>query len=109
VNWEVPILLRYNVNNYIGLGVGVQGNFNLTEKNKRVVTTELYENETDQFLVSSTSLEDNSSDSFTGLKTGIVLDGTLGFARLGPSIGARYVMNTKENYNYWQLYAIFRF
>jgi len=109
VNWEVPILLRYNLNNYVGLGVGLQGNFNLTEKNNSTITVEDYENETDQFLINSTSTETSTSDSFTNLKTGLVLDGTLGFARLGPSIGARYVINTKANYNYWQLYAIFRF
>ena len=109
VNWEVPILLRYNVNNYIGLGVGLQGNFNLTEKNSNLITIEEYENETDQALISSLSSETSSSDSFSNFNTGIVLDGTLGFARLGPSIGARYVLNTKANYNYWQLYAIFRF
>ena len=109
VNWEVPILLRYNLNNYVGLGFGLQGNFNLTEKNNSTITVEDYENETDQFLINSTSTETSTSDSFTNLKTGLVLDGTLGFARLGPSIGARYVINTKANYNYWQLYAIFRF
>ena len=95
--------------NYVGLGVGLQGNFNLTEKNNSTITVEDYENETDQFLINSTSTETSTSDSFTNLKTGLVLDGTLGFARLGPSIGARYVINTKANYNYWQLYAIFRF
>lgn len=109
VNWEVPVLLRYNLNNYLGLGIGLQGNFNLTEKNNATIIVEDYENETDQVLISSLSTENSASNSFSNFKAGIVLDGTLGFARLGPSIGARYVLNTKANYNYWQLYAIFRF
>jgi hypothetical protein len=28
INWEVPVLLRYNINNYIGVGVGLQANVN---------------------------------------------------------------------------------
>lgn len=109
VNWEVPILVRYNINNYMGLGVGVQGNFNLTEKNSQQITLENYENDTDSFLIATSTTETSSSDSFTSLQTGLVLDGTLGFSRLGPSLGARYVINNKEKFNYWQLYALFRF
>jgi hypothetical protein len=28
INWEVPVLLRYNINNYIGVGAGLQANVN---------------------------------------------------------------------------------
>jgi hypothetical protein len=32
INWEVPVLLRYNINNYIGVGVGLQANVNAGQK-----------------------------------------------------------------------------
>jgi hypothetical protein len=48
-------------------------------------------------------------ESFTDLSTGVLLDLTAGFSRLGPSFGARYVINNKTDFNYWQLYALWRF
>jgi hypothetical protein len=35
INWEVPVLLRYNINNYIGVGVGLQANIKCQTKYKR--------------------------------------------------------------------------
>ena len=32
MNWEIPLLMRYNINNYIGFGAGIQANINLSEK-----------------------------------------------------------------------------
>ena len=48
-------------------------------------------------------------NSFTDFKTGLLFDLTAGFARIGPSLGARYVMNFEENFNYIQLYGIWKF
>lgn len=109
VNWEVPVLLRYNVNNYVGLGVGVQGNFNLSEKTSSNNSIEFYEGLTDDFLIETQTSETSTSDSFTSFRTGLIFDATVGFSRLGPSLGTRYIMNNDQDFNYWQLYAIFRF
>lgn len=109
VNWEVPVLLRYNVNNYVGLGVGVQGNFNLSEKTSSNNSIEFYEGVTDDFLIETQTSETSTSDSFTSFRTGLIFDATVGFSRLGPSLGTRYIMNNDQDFNYWQLYAIFRF
>lgn len=109
VNWEVPVLLRYNVNNYVGLGVGVQGNFNLSEKTSSNNSIEFYEGVTDDFLIETQTSETSTRDSFTSFRTGLIFDATVGFSRLGPSLGARYIMNNEQDFNYWQLYAIFRF
>lgn len=109
INWEVPVLLRYNINNYIGLGVGIQGNFNLSEKTTNRLRIESFEGITDDFIIDTQNIENSVSDSFTAFRAGILLDATVGFSRLGPSLGARYVMNNEQDFNYWQLYAIFRF
>jgi hypothetical protein len=109
VNWEVPVLLRYNINNYIGLGAGIQANINMSNTINNSVTVESYEGDTDQFLVDSQTDSNSVKESFTNLRTGFLLDLTAGFSRLGPSFGARYVMNNKSDFNYWQLYALWRF
>ncbi|MCM4153022.1 PKD domain-containing protein [Arenibacter sp. N53] len=109
VNWEVPVLLRYNLNNYIGIGTGIQANINMSTTANNSVTVENYEGDSDQFLIDSNTDSNSLKDSFTNLRTGILFDVTAGFSRLGPSMGARYVMNNKTDFNYWQLYALWRF
>jgi hypothetical protein len=109
INWEIPLLVRYNINNYIGVGAGIQANLNFSSTLDNTTTIESYEGDTDQFLIDSTTDMSSTEDSFTDLKTGILFDVTAGFSRIGPSVGARYVMNNKSDFNYWQLYALWRF
>ncbi|RAJ15067.1 PKD domain-containing protein [Olleya aquimaris] len=111
IDWEIPVLARYNVNNYIGLGAGLQGTITLNEKRNEEVLVERYENINTQpgGLISSDQSSNETKNSFTNFRTGFLIEATVGFARIGPSIGARYVFNFKENYNYMQLYAIWKF
>ena len=109
INWEIPVLLRYNVNNYIGVGVGLQANVNAAAKQNTTKQIDNYEGITDKFLISTRQENSSGSQSFTGIKSGLILDLTLGAARIGPSLGARYVMNFKENFNYFQFYGIWKF
>jgi len=109
VNWEVPVLLRYNINTYIGIGAGIQANFDISSEqiiNKKI---ESFEGGTDQIVI-DTKRESNSVKSgFDNLKTGLLFDLTAGFARIGPSLGARYVINFEQNFNYFQFYGIWKF
>ncbi|RMZ51607.1 PKD domain-containing protein [Flavobacteriaceae bacterium PRS1] len=109
INWEIPVLIRYNINNFIGLGAGIQANFNLSEKQDTTVLTEDFEGTSSDFPINSTNELSQNSNSFVSLKKGILVEATLGFARIGPSLGARYVMNFEDNFNYWQFYAIWKF
>ena len=109
INWEIPVLIRYNINNFIGLGAGIQANFNLSEKQDTTVLTEDFEGTSSDFTINSTTELSQNSNSFVSLKKGILVEATLGFARIGPSLGARYVMNFEDNFNYWQFYAIWKF
>ncbi len=109
INWEIPILIKYNINNYIGLGAGVQANFNLSEQSNTNTTINTYEFGASDMLIDSESINQENTKSFVNLKTGVLLDLTAGFARIGPSIGARYVLNFEDEFNYWQLYARFKF
>jgi len=110
LNWEIPLLMRYNINNFVGVGAGIQANINATETTTNTSTIDIYEGKSPGgLLLSSKTQETSSKNSFTNLKTGLLFDLTLGAARIGPSFGARYVMNFEENFNYFQLYGIWKF
>ena len=109
INWEVPLLIRYNINNFIGIGAGIQANVNALEKQKQNLKIETFEGPTDKLLISTKNESSSVSNSFTTLKTGVLFDLTIGAARIGPSFGARYVVNFKENFNYFQFYGIWKF
>ncbi|WP_366186254.1 PKD domain-containing protein [Flavobacterium ovatum] len=109
INNEIPLLIRYNINNFIGIGAGVQANINTSSKQEQNSKIEIYENEKASFLISTKEETVTSNKSFTDVKTGLLFDLTIGAARIGPSVGARYVMNFKENFNYFQFYGIWKF
>lgn len=111
IDWEVPVLLRYNVNNYIGLGAGLQGMISVSQKESTTTTIEDYENinTVPGALISSETISTENKASFTNFRSGFLVEATAGFARIGPSIGARYIFNFKDNYNYMQFYAIWKF
>lgn len=109
-NNEIPLLIRYNINNYIGIGAGVQANINASQKEERYTKIETFETEKpDSPIIDIQENSVSSSKTFTNFKSGLLFDLTLGFARIGPSLGARYVMNFKENFNYFQVYGIWKF
>ncbi len=111
VNWEVPVLIRYNINNYIGIGAGLQANINVSEKEELNLKTERFEStKPDAPLLGTKNDLNTIKNSFANFKTGFLIDFTAGFARIGPSIGARYILDFKEtSFNYWQFYAIWKF
>jgi hypothetical protein len=102
--------MRYNINNFVGVGAGIQANINATEKTTNTTTTDIYEGKgPGGLLLSSKTQATSSNNSFTNLKTGLLFDLTIGAARIGPSLGARYVMNFEDNFNYFQFYGIWKF
>jgi len=109
INWEVPILIRYNINNYIGIGAGIQANINVSSEQHQDIKIETFEGDKDNFLIGTQTTNNTIKNSFTDIKTGLLFDLTAGFARIGPSLGARYVMNFEQNFNYIQLYGIWKF
>ena len=110
IDWEIPVLVRYNVNNYIGLGAGIVGTISVSEKQEQSILTEQFEGQgADLFLFDSSTTNEDVSESFTNIRSGFLVEATAGFARIGPSLGARYVFNLQDNYNYLQLYAIWKF
>ncbi|WP_163409132.1 PKD domain-containing protein [Flavobacterium ajazii] len=109
VNWEVPVLIRYNINNYIGVGAGIQANINVASEQTQDIKIETFEGDKENILIKTTTSSNTVKNSFTDFKTGLLFDLTAGFARIGPSLGARYVINFEQDFNYFQVYGIWRF
>ncbi|WP_163399885.1 PKD domain-containing protein [Flavobacterium fluviatile] len=109
VNWEIPVLIRYNINNYIGVGAGIQANINVASEQSQDIKTETFEGDKENILIDTKTTNNTVKNSFTDLKTGLLFDLTAGFARIGPSLGARYVINFEQDFNYFQVYGIWRF
>ena len=112
----VPVSLRYNLNNYIGVGFGPQITTIISSESTRNLTTRYYEitqnttgfgpgneyRELAQFNTQTTNEK-------TQVQTQFFLDTTFGFARIGPSVGIRYYKNFKTDFDSWQFYAIWKF
>ncbi len=110
IDWDVPVLIRYNVNNYIGLGAGLQNTISVSEKQNTTTLIEQYEVQNENLKPFYTEESSTSaSNSFTNLRTGLLFEVTGGFSRIGPSLGARYIMDFDKDFNYWQFYAIWKF
>ena len=109
VNWEVPALIRYNINNYIGVGAGIQTNINVLSQQNQNKKIETFEGDKELILIATKTTNNTIKNSFIDLKTGILFDLTAGFSRIGPSLGARYVINFEQDFNYFQVYGIWRF
>ena len=109
INWEIPILFRYNISTYFGIGAGIQANMNVSEEQSQNLKTDVYEGTTEKFIIRTDYTTNTVKNSFTNLRTGLLFDFTAGFARIGPSLGARYVLNFDGDYNYFQFYGIWKF
>ncbi|PKB16377.1 PKD domain-containing protein [Flavobacterium sp. 5] len=109
INWEIPVLFRYNISTYFGVGAGAQININVSEKQTQNIETKVYEGNSEKLLLRTDYSTVTTTNSFPELKSGLLFDFTAGFSRIGPSFGARYVLNFDNNFNYYQLYAIWKF
>ena len=108
---EVPILMRYNINDYIGVGAGLQAKVSALEKGEKEVLVEDFNRfqQLEDELIDSVSDKEDIQSSFSNIRPGLLLEVTGGFARIGPSIGARYIITPEKNDNYFQFYAIWKF
>ena len=75
-------------------------------QNRRI---DLFEGDSDKLIISTRTESNSVKNSLANLKTGLLFDLTAGFARIGPSLGARYVINFEQNFNYFQFYGIWKF
>ena len=114
----VPISLRYNINNYIGIGVGPQFSVSLNNTTEINQTKRYYAPDFNQNpprvgeeieSLRGDSTQKTTTKAFEKMQTSLFADVTFGFARIGPSLGIRYYANFEKDFNYWQFYAIWKF
>lgn len=110
----VPASYRYNLNNFLSLGTGIQLKFNLRSEYCEKTSGEfsltipsegiIFRDDTRDF----TTLETNET-AFDNFQTGVFMGFNAGIARIGPSAGVRYVYNFNAPNSQIQLYAIWKF
>ncbi len=115
----VPISIRYNINNYISIGVGPQISLPLFGQTETENNTKFYQPNfgtinpppvgPEIVKLQETTSNTLKTKAFESIQTSFFADITLGFARIGPSLGARFYKSIEENFDYWQFYAIWKF
>lgn len=109
----VPVSYRYNLNNFIAVGGGVQLQLDLQNKVKTTTKGEAFLDipgeGTIRDEVNDTYQKTECTHSFTNFNAGVFADVNFGGVRIGPSLGLRYVLNVKAPTSQIQAYAIWKF
>ncbi|WP_108802299.1 PKD domain-containing protein [Aquimarina sp. Aq107] len=111
--YAIPGSIRYNFNNYLAMGAGLQLKLDMTSSNDQETTGEAFIIGNNGDLNPNPDLnsfvENTIDDSFTNLQTGVFLGMNIGAVRIGPSIGIRYVYNFDTPNSQIQFYGIWKF
>ncbi|WP_299524924.1 PKD domain-containing protein [uncultured Lutibacter sp.] len=108
----VPVSFRYNLNGVIGLGVGPQLSFDISNKVNNTTSSSyfVYSKETigDPIEALNETVTTESNSSLSDIKYGVFGDITIGASRIGPSVGVRYLYNFNEPHSQFHFYAIWK-
>tara|TARA_R110001583_G_scaffold173582_2_gene327653 strand:+ start:381 stop:2369 length:1989 start_codon:yes stop_codon:yes gene_type:complete len=108
----VPVSFRYNLNGVVGLGVGPQISFDISNKTNNTINSSYFTYLKDivgeplDFLNETRTTKSN--DSFSDINYGVFGDITIGASRIGPSLGVRYIYNFNEPNSQLHFYAIWK-
>lgn len=110
----VPASYRYNINNFLAVGAGVELKMNLSQKIENKTEAEhylIYEGEDIRIRDESKDISETSEskNQFNDFQAGAFVGFNVGGARIGPSVGARYVYYYNSPHDHIQLYAIWKF
>ncbi len=109
----VPISFRYNLNNIFGLGVGVHSSVSINTDIDADILTTGFGDFNGTIAAPIAQLTSRDTKQYTqGLSLnnyGVFGDITAGASRIGPSVGARYMVNFKTPNSQIHLYAIWKF
>ncbi|MFK5957586.1 MAG: PKD domain-containing protein [Lutibacter sp.] len=108
----VPVSFRYNLNGIIGVGVGPQLSFDISNKINSTTNssyfTYLKDIVGDPIDVLNETKTVESKSSFSDIRYGIFGDITIGASRIGPSVGVRYIYNLNVPHSQLHFYAIWK-
>ncbi|HLV91732.1 MAG TPA: PKD domain-containing protein [Aequorivita sp.] len=109
----VPVSYRYNLNNFLAVGAGVQLKLDFQSKTVTETTGDAYLN-----IPGRGEIRDREKDSFqktectenfSNFNSGVFIGVNAGGVRIGPSVGVRYVFNFNEPTSQIQAYVIWKF
>lgn len=108
----VPVSFRYNLNGVIGLGVGPQLSFDISNKVNSTTNSSYFtyykEIVGDPIEALNETIVTKNNSSFRDIRYGVFGDVTVGAARIGPSIGVRCIYNFNEPHSQLHFYAIWK-
>jgi PKD repeat protein len=108
----VPISFRYNLNGVIGLGIGPQLSFDVSNETSNTTNssyfTYLKDIVGDPIEALNETIETKTNSSFSDINYGIFGDVTIGASRIGPSVGVRYLYNLNQPHSQLHFYAIWK-
>ncbi|MBQ4818774.1 PKD domain-containing protein [Aquimarina sp. MMG016] len=112
--YAIPASYRYNLNNFLAMGAGIQLKMDLTSTNDREITGEAFIVEPNTgLLIPNPDLNSFETleikDDFLNFQTGIFVGMNIGTVRIGPSVGIRYVYNFDTPNSQIQFYGIWKF
>jgi PKD repeat protein len=107
----VPASLRYNLNNYVGVGAGALVSFDINNTNENNTTYELSGRQAQGTITNLTvqAVADKVNNAFSNIKASVFADVVLGMVRVGPSVGVRYFYNPSTQSNTMTTYATWKF
>jgi len=106
----VPLHFRLNLNNWVSIGAGAFAQLTLTQQVRTEKIAYLSEiQRPDNILSTARSLENESTEWFTGFNAAPFADIQVGRVKQGPALGFRYMRMLKgQGANQMMLYGIFR-
>lgn len=109
----VPISYRYNLNNFLAVGAGVQLKLDFQSKISTETAGEAFLNIPDRGEIRDESNDTfqitECTENFSKFNSGVFIGVNVGGVRIGPSLGVRYVFNFNEPKSQLQAYAIWKF
>jgi len=109
----VPISYRYNLNNFLAVGAGLQLKVDLSSTCESETTGTF-----SQIIPGQGEVPDETQNTFQraecdkgfgNFQSGLFVGANVGGVRIGPSAGVRYVFNFNEPTSQIQLYGIWKF
>jgi hypothetical protein len=105
----VPLQWRYNINKYIGAGVGSLVSLDLYQKNKHELDYKFGANAAGVSRPDLRVLANETKKNFADARVSFFTDIQIGLVRVGPSIGFRHLYDPKSNNNRMATYVTWKF
>lgn len=105
----VPLQWRYNINKFIGAGIGSLVSLDLYQKNKHELDYTFGVNAAGTSIPNLKVLANETKKNFADARVAFFTDLQFGLVRVGPSIGLRYLYDPKTNNNRMATYVTWKF